>query len=421
MRLLAFILAVMTVFASFALDCADSVNVRFSVGQRYFDPTLGDNREVMDSFINKVREAAAAGDIERITVYGYASPEGKPRANERLARNRCATIAAYIAAHAGISRDLIEERPGGIGWDELRRLVADNPNVPYQAKVLDILDNTPVLVFDAQGRLVDSRKKQLMDLAGGRPWNWMMVNLYPEVRNAVAISLCRVSLAVDAEEVDVVDEIDVADVTEEVDVAEVAVDSIAVVDAFEEATTMDDVVVAEIRDDNDLPIAIKTNMLYYPVLMPNIEVEWLISDLWSASLEGNVAWWANDKEFKCYRVAIVDAEARRWIRPRAPWHGLYAGAFAGGVKFDLENGTGYQGKCALVGLSVGYVWPIGRRLSLEAAVGAGYMRIHSKKYIPLDGHYLYQQTKNIDYFGPLKVKFSLVWRLGDTPSLKLKK
>lgn len=165
MRLLSFILVIFTAFVSVGANCADSVNVRFRVGHRYFDPSLGNNRMVMNSFVGSVRNALKEGDVERIVVYGYASPEGQPKANERLARNRCLSIAEYISAHTGVKRELIETRPEGIGWNELRALVASDPAVPYQQKVLDILDNTPLRVLDARGQVISGRKKQLMDLA----------------------------------------------------------------------------------------------------------------------------------------------------------------------------------------------------------------------------------------------------------------
>ena len=36
----------------------------------------------------------------------------------------------------------------------------------------------------------------------------------------------------------------------------------------------------------------------------------------------------------------------------------------------------------------------------------------------MDGHYVYQQTESLNYFGPLKLKCALVWRLWDTGKKK---
>lgn len=143
----------------------------------------------MNDFIRKVKEEIARDNLERVVVYGYASPEGKPSANVRLAQNRCSTIARYIVAKAGVESSIVEKRAEGIGWDVLKRLVEENNDVPCRRKVLDILEKTPVWKYDSHGKIIDSRKKQLMDLAGGRPWRWMLEHLFPYVRNAVAISL----------------------------------------------------------------------------------------------------------------------------------------------------------------------------------------------------------------------------------------
>ena len=41
--------------------------------------------------------------------------------------------------------------------------------------------------------------------------------------------------------------------------------------------------------------------------------------------------------------------------------------------------------------------------------------LHTKyeEYLPIDGHYVYQQTSRTNWLGPVKLKFALVWRLWD--------
>lgn len=425
MRLLLFIVTVLTAFTSYGLNCADSVNVYFRIGHGGFDPALNNNRAVMNGFVEKVKEAAAAGDIERIVVYGYASPEGRPKANERLARNRCVTIADYIADKAGVDPALIEKRPSGVGWNELLRLVEANPDVPHRQQVIDILTNTPVWIFDAQGRVVGSRKKQLMDLAGGRPWNWMFQHLFPELRNSVAISLYSLAQSDTTDTSDNTDTVDTSDASDTESVAAVEVpDSAETVEMPEADLTVDEVIepISFVTTESDPSdsykpnhvLALKTNLLYYGALLPNLELEWLVNDHWSVALEGNIAWWGSYRKDKSYRLVVIDAEARRWIKPRSPWHGLYVGFIAGGGWYDLERHyKGKYGEGLMTGISAGYMWPIGRRLSLEAELGAGYIYTRYKTYKPVDGHHVYQATKELNYFGPVKLKFSVVWRFFD--------
>ena len=110
---------------------------------------------------------------------------------------------------------------------------------------------------------------------------------------------------------------------------------------------------------------------------------------------------------------VVRTEARQPVARH------YLGVFGGFTWYDLENGKeGYQGEAEMVGVSYGYMFPIGRRLSLEAGIGLGYMHSKYEEYLPIDGHYVYQQTNRMNYFGPLKLKFALVWRLWDTDKKK---
>lgn len=409
MRLFTFIFAIMVAFAAFGTNRADSVKIYFRVGEHQFDPALGHNRAVMDGFVKNVRDAVAAGDIERIVVRGYASPDGIFRDNERLARNRCAAIADYIVIHAGVSRDFIEQMPEGIGWGELRCLVEENPDVPSREEVLHIIDNTPVWVFNSAGKVVGGRKKHLMDLHGGRPYNWMLVNLFPYVRNGVGIILYLKKNEVEpADKPD-----DVSDLPEIPDtLTEVVVSSS---DTSAVTYTVDPIVEYEYRHH----FALKNNILYDAALMPNLEFEWLINDNWSISLDGDVAWW-KPRENKVYRLALISPEVRYHINPRGQWHGMYVGAFVGGGLYQLENGgDGYRGEGGMGGLSFGYMWPIGKHFFMEAALGAGYMYTKYKVYEPRDGHRLYMRTETLNYLGPLKLKFSIAWKFDITKITKV--
>lgn len=160
-----------------------------------------------------------------------------------------------------------------------------------------------------------------------------------------------------------------------------------------------------------LQFALKNNILYDAILMPNLELEWLFSKDWSASIEGDVAWWKPSFDH-VYRLAIISPEVRYHFRQRAPWHGMYAGVFLGGGLYQLEKGgpTGHRGEGGMAGLSFGYMWPVGRHFLLEGGIGVGYMYTRYKDYENRGGHKVYLRTKSLNYFGPLKLKFSIAWR-----------
>ena len=134
----------------------------------------------------------------------------------------------------------------------------------------------------------------------------------------------------------------------------------------------------------------------------------------SVNLEGEVAWWSKKPRHRYYQIATISPEARYWFKTRQPWHGHYLGVFVGGSWYDLENGArGYKGDFWMVGLSYGYMFPLGRRLSLETGLGIGFLHTEYEEYLPIDGHYVYQQTSRTNWLGPVKLKLALVWRLGD--------
>ncbi|MDE6028392.1 MAG: hypothetical protein K2G23_10000, partial [Muribaculaceae bacterium] len=197
MKIIAFALAVIIAFASYANRPADSVKVSFRLGQSQFDPALGDNREAIDGFITLVKQADAENNIDSIVIKAYASPDGPSTVNALLSQQRCDVIADLIARRTGVNRALIYKMPEGIAWGELRRLVAETPDVPSRLKILDIIDNTPVFVYDAKGKAIDGRKKQLMDLDGGRTYKWLYANLFPLMRNAIAVALVKKRTAPD--------------------------------------------------------------------------------------------------------------------------------------------------------------------------------------------------------------------------------
>ena len=161
------------------------------------------------------------------------------------------------------------------------------------------------------------------------------------------------------------------------------------------------------------PWYLKSNLLYDVLLMPSLEVAYRINHRWSVGVEGNMAWWHNNGGHKYYQLATIVPEARYWFKRQNNRCGHYLGLFTGGGWYDLENGgRGYQGEGVMVGVSYGYMFPVGRYFAFEAGVGVGFMHTWYEEYVPIDGHYVYQQSSRLSYFGPLKLKFAFVWNIG---------
>lgn len=168
---------------------SDSVRIYYRQGRRDVDPSFGDNRAELDRFLRSVREACAEGHVNRLVIRSYASPDGSNRSNERLSRLRADSVESYVLRHTAIPASMVEKHAEGIAWGQLRALVAASDEVPYRDEVLEVLDNTPLWIFDDAGRIVDGRKRRLMALRGGAPYNYMLEHLFPVLRNSAAASL----------------------------------------------------------------------------------------------------------------------------------------------------------------------------------------------------------------------------------------
>ena len=376
----------------------DSVMVYFHVAKHDLDTDYRGNGERLLA----IREAMARLDaegtpVDSILITAYASPEGPSDFNARLAKRRMATLRGYLVDSVGIDGALIRNAGEGVAWQGLAHAVATRADVPQRERVLDIIENVPVWVHDADGRVVDSRKKRLMELGGGEPYRWLLVNIFPTLRNSAAIIVYTRHPKPQAYVPDIPDIVPTVACIEVVEAAPVT----AIADAV----------------DAHIPVhrfALKTNFVYDALLVPTLEFEWRFNDRWSASVEGSLAWWSHTKQHKYYQLLNIDPEVRYWFKTSAPWHGMYCGVFAGGGKYDLENGdTGYKGEHGMAGVSYGYMWPIGRNLSLEAAIGVGFLYSRYEEYIPFDGHYVYQYSRTLTYVGPLKLKFAIAWRFHD--------
>lgn len=160
----------------------------------------------------------------------------------------------------------------------------------------------------------------------------------------------------------------------------------------------------------NFPFILKSNLIYDAMLAPSLEIEYVINDRWSAGVETSIAWWHNNNKPWFYQIATLIPEVRYRIDARKQGHYHSIGLFGGAGWYDLEyKKTGYQGELWMAGLSYSYSFPINKLLGFEAGAGLGFMSAKYEEYLPVDGHFAYQQTTRTNFFGPLRLKFALVF------------
>ena len=149
-----------------AQEAVDSMKIFYRRGYRNVDLSFRDNRAQMERFLNLTEAALKNDRVEKVVIRSYASPDGTAEANERLSVGRAEELKAYLVREGNIPASLIEYHAEGIAWGMLREQVAAS-DMAGRDEVLDILDHTPLWIYDDDNRIVDGRKKQLMDLQGG--------------------------------------------------------------------------------------------------------------------------------------------------------------------------------------------------------------------------------------------------------------
>lgn len=157
---------------------------------------------------------------------------------------------------------------------------------------------------------------------------------------------------------------------------------------------------------------LKTNLLYWAVALPNLEMEFYIGKRVSLNIEGAYTWGWFLPADKAYFMWNAGAELRMWFKGDAMFKGHFMGIYGSAGQYDFKFGqVGSQGDYYGVGLSYGYLLPIKKRFHMEFSIGAGWTQYTCMKYQHLDGfNYENESTAGNNYFGITKAKVACVWR-----------
>lgn len=223
------------------------VKVFFRLGKGDIDPDYKNNKESLNSFINKLEVILADSNyvVSKLKIIGASSPDGKTEArNIVLAQCRAEAMKNYITSRVKLSPSLIEIENKGENWEGLRVMILTS-KMPYKEEALQIIDN----ITD-----VNIRKKRLMFLHNSIPYRYMNKFFSPELRIGM-LDNNGISLSYKPKP-----EVKTVEVKQAVDTFRTDVnDTQAAVPEYTET---------------QLPArwALKTNLLYWGILMPNLEI-----------------------------------------------------------------------------------------------------------------------------------------------------
>lgn len=120
--------------------------------------------------------------IALVQIRSGSSPDGNTETNRQRSDQRAATALNWLAGIDGIDIDSVpcETKSVGEDYETLADLLQDS-DIPGAQEAIHIIETVPIWVTQG-GKVVDSRKRQLMNVQRGATWNLMREQLFPELQ-----------------------------------------------------------------------------------------------------------------------------------------------------------------------------------------------------------------------------------------------
>lgn len=375
--------------------------------------TFSTNGPMFDSLDALLRDEEIYPEIDSVVVTAASSPIGSAQHNARLAIDRANALASYIRwKHPQVDRTKISTYPLGIDWEGFWAWIENSPDVPSRDQLMRLKGMDEHVVLEMLRRTGDADT-----------YRYLLGTVYPKLQ----YSSVRVVLKDGRSIPEMGSPLRKIIVPQEVVYDTVYVERV-VHDTIHVAEPVQPIIMQPaVEERKPFYIALKTNLLYDGVLLPNIAVEVPFgrNHAWSAEAEMNWSWWnTSDPRWWYHRIQMGGFEFRRWLGNRAdrdPLGGFYVGAYVYGGTYDVRLFTDDNPDLGQLsdfswsaGLSVGYSARLSRRLNLELGLGLGYFTGEYKKYYRCScaDEFPWVSTHKRQWFGPTKAKASLVWLIG---------
>ena len=396
---------------AYAASIQDSLRttIYFRPGYSLLELSYRDNAANMKALTQGIQtiKGNPCVQLQHIRILSAASPEGNSALNKRVAKRRGERLRDYLKETLVLPDSIFTVSSAGEDWQGLAALIAKE-KTPWRNKALQIIRHTPEWVT-RNGKVVDGRKRQLQNLDGGKAWKYMLDNHFYTLRTG-AVVVCEIkTLAAESTP----------------SAAEASLEQARLESASQSPSSPPfPAIPSQVHPSSESqapPVAsyfaLKSNLLYDALLVPNLSLEASIGSGWTLGAGGMLAWWSKDAKHRYWRIYGGDLEIRKYfgtLSKSKPLQGHHLGIYGDFLTYDFEFGAkGYQSKATYAaGIKYGYSHPIAKRLNLDFALGIGYLHSNYKTYVPRDGCYVYQETKKRKWLGPTQAEISLVWLLG---------
>ena len=407
---------------AYAASIQDSLRttIYFRPGYSLLELSYRDNAANMKALTQGIQtiKGNPCVQLQHIRILSAASPEGNSALNKRVAKRRGERLRDYLKETLVLPDSIFTVSSAGEDWQGLAALIA-REKTPWRNKALQIIRHTPEWVT-RNGKVVDGRKRQLQNLDGGKAWKYMLDNHFYTLRTG-AVVVCEVkTLAAESTP-------SAAEASQEQARPGAHAEASSEQARLESASQSPSsppfpAIPSQVHPEPQAPpvasyFALKSNLLYDALLVPNLSLEASIGSGWTLGAGGMFAWWSKDAKHRYWRIYGGGLEIRKYfgtLSKSKPLQGHHLGIYGDFLTYDFEFGAkGYQSKATYAaGIKYGYSHPIANRLNLDFALGIGYLHSNYKTYVPRDGCYVYQETKKRKWLGPTQAEISLVWLLG---------
>ena len=403
---------------AYAASIQDSLRttIYFRPGYSLLELSYRDNAANMKALTQGIQtiKGNPCVQLQHIRILSAASPEGNSALNKRVAKRRGERLRDYLKETLVLPDSIFTVSSAGEDWQGLASLIAKE-KTPWRNKALQIIRHTPEWIT-RNGKVVDGRKRQLQNLDGGKAWKYMLDNHFYTLRTG-AVVVCEVkTLAAESTP-------SAAEARQEPASQQASGQPASQQSASQSPSSPPfPAIPSQVNPEQEPPpaasyFALKSNLLYDALLVPNLSLEASIGSGWTLGAGGMLAWWSKDAKHRYWRIYGGGLEIRKYfgtLSKSKPLQGHHLGIYGDFLTYDFEFGAkGYQSKATYAaGIKYGYSHPIANRLNLDFALGIGYLHSNYKTYVPRDGCYVYQETKKQKWLGPTQAEISLVWLLG---------
>ena len=336
--------------------------------------------------------------LHGLTIHGFGSIDGPYKLNEKVARQRTDSLAAFVTSLSDLPNGIITTLSTAEDWENFKQFVekASTEQLPHRNEILRIINGT---------REPDA-KEWLIKSTYPEDYKYLIANCMPQLRRSdYTIKYIKTSHI---------------GVSKSVIVPETTTASVFVADTVSTQ--------AEKKNSSFL-YALRTNMLYDVVLIPNVGIEVYMGKRWTVGLDWFYTWFSSDNRHRYWQAYGGYLTVRKYLGRNNTSDikhqtsnifptGHHLGAYVLGLTYDVEwGGKGYQAaKFGFGGgLEYGYSKKIGRKWCLDFSIGVGFQDGEYKEYEPANdgtGHYIWLSTKKRHWWGPTKAEVSLKWLLG---------